>query len=225
MISLGYIHNGEVKAPFMRAVLDTLVNDRRHLIAGIHEAQSADIVENRNIVVRNFLATNNEWLWFVDSDMSFEPDTLARLLGDGSTSRPIRAAMAFSYVRRDAISPVPVWYDRIERGNYQFIRHFGDGWTQLLGVGMACTLIHRNVFTRLSTIYGDDQFTWFGRDEAVMNGHRVRLGEDLTFCARCARLEIPIWGHAGVRVKHWKTTALGFDQFAAVNKESRSGSN
>lgn len=216
-VAIGHIHNGEVKTPFMRSIYTALQWDfshQRHLRELI-SAESPDIIKNRNMVVRHFLTTSNAWLWFLDSDMVFEPDTLDRLLAAASVSRPIMAAMAFSQIDDEVNYPVPVWYQRDPAGEYRYIREFGDTPIRLAAVGMACCLIHRSVFERLAEVYGEDDFTWYGRDEAVLDGKRQRLGEDFTFCYRCSRLEIPIWGHAGVRTGHIKTVELGYQQFAA----------
>ena len=219
-VAVGHIHNGEVKAAFMRSLYGTLQWDFSHqlLIRDLISMESADIIKNRNTVVAAFLKTNNSWLWFVDSDMSFAPDTLQRLIDVASVSRPIMAAMAFSQVDDSANYPVPVWYALDGEGNYRYVRGFGDEPMRLAAVGMACCLIHRSVFERLADAYGGDDFTWYGRDQVILDGKRQRLGEDFTFCYRCARLEIPIWGHAGVRIGHLKTVELGYDQFAAKEK-------
>src|SRR6185312_15899992 len=140
----------------------------------------------RNEVVRKFLTTSNPWLWFVDSDMTFAPDTLDRLLAAASVSRPIMAALAFS--RMGDSGTVPVWFRRDGGGDYGCVRDFEESPLRLDAVGMACCLIHRSVFERIQEVYGDDDFTWYGRDQVTLGGKRQRLGEDFTFCYRCARL-------------------------------------
>ncbi len=46
----------------------------------IQGATSSGIVEGRNQVVKEFLGSTAEWLFFIDSDMGFEPNALEELM-------------------------------------------------------------------------------------------------------------------------------------------------
>src|SRR3954451_3931639 len=58
---------------------------------------SGDPSEARNRVTAHFLdKTETEWLWWVDADMGFEPDTLTRLLDAADPdARPVVGALCF----------------------------------------------------------------------------------------------------------------------------------
>lgn len=43
---------------------------------------TVDVSAGRNAIVRNFLETDGDWLWFIDDDMVFESDILMRLLAN-----------------------------------------------------------------------------------------------------------------------------------------------
>src|SRR5262245_58660550 len=56
------------------------------------------IAHNRNFAARLFLdKTDHEWLWFVDTDMGFEPDSVHRLLEVAdSVTAPVVGALCFA---------------------------------------------------------------------------------------------------------------------------------
>jgi hypothetical protein len=66
-------------------------------------------------------------------------------------------------------------------------------------------LIHRSVFEKL----GPNPY------EPLRNPTTGELiGEDLSFCARAAQLDIPIHVHTGVPTSHLKPVWMGEAQFA-----------
>jgi len=57
---------------------------------------SGDLVGARNEVVGYFLELDAEWLWWVDADMGFGPETLSRLIATADKkTRPIVGALCF----------------------------------------------------------------------------------------------------------------------------------
>jgi len=223
MVTLGYIHNGSVHAPFMRSVLNALSYDAEHqkLIQHISDASSSDICQNRNIIANGFLhKQTQEWLWFLDTDIVFEPDTLYRLLEFADAKeRPIVSGMYFSYLSHEIKFPLPLFFARTGDGEFTNVRRFHDQPIRIDGCGMGCCLIHRSVLAAMEDAYkGVDPWVWFGRDVVEIKGQLTRIGEDFTFCHRAAKLGFPIWGHAGIRVDHVKSRVESLGTFLQGNK-------
>ena len=99
--ALGYCHPGDVRNTFFMSIIGAFAYE-----AGTHgvpfliigeACPSGDLPESRNRVTAHFLDnTDAEWLWWVDADMGFEPDTLSRLLDAADpVARPVVGALCF----------------------------------------------------------------------------------------------------------------------------------
>src|SRR5206468_643087 len=87
-------------------------NYQRVVNGGGHLANSsgANITNARNEVVDAFLDQHDaDWLWFIDTDMTFDPDILDRLVKAAHPEkRPIVGALCFSL--KDGTRAVPTIY-------------------------------------------------------------------------------------------------------------------
>jgi hypothetical protein len=229
-VTVAYVHPDEVTASWHQSLMSLigfdLANEARVLRGGwvaVRCAASASIPEARNSVVETFLADRDaEWLWWIDTDMGFAPDTIERLLeaADPET-RPIVGGLCFARKHieddgmggwRAAIVPtIYDWADVPDTDGKGFISRSGyapDALVQCAGTGSACLLVHRSVYERI---------TASGRgacyDRVPNNGGMI--SEDLSFCLRAGALGIPVWVHTGVRTTHFKPAWIGEDDFLA----------
>lgn len=209
-----YLHDGDrVSHSFMRSVMNT---DRALLHGGSFTGiltRTGAIADSRNNATAHFLAeTDADWLWFVDSDMGWEPRALPALLGIAHPdSAPIVGAhcVALRHGEPDGMggyrtktqSTLFMWdglgfvaFDpRLER----------TGLVPVDGTGAACLLIHRGALTALRTdMPRDDWWTPIRGD-----GGRL-MGEDLSFSYRVMRAGLPMHVHMGVRTSHAKMVWL-----------------
>lgn len=180
------------------------------------QVSSVGVVEGRNGAVTAFLESDAEWLFFVDADMGFEPDTLERLLAVADElERPIVGGLCFGY---GALSsqvdygqavikhPFPTIFDLVdEPGEGPMFRprwsYLPNVVQQCAATGAACLLIHRSVLEKMADKFGAGQ--WFNR---MRHPEGTKLwGEDTSFCYRAAMLHIPVYVHAGVRTSHLKS--------------------
>jgi hypothetical protein len=79
-----------------------------------------------------------------------------------------------------------------------------DTLTQCSGTGSACILIHRSVFETL----GPNPYLPLRNPSTG-----ELLGEDLSFCARAAEHDIPVYVDAAVKTSHLKPIWMAEDQF------------
>jgi glycosyltransferase involved in cell wall biosynthesis len=178
------------------------------------QVSSVGVVEGRNGAVDAFLESSAEWLFFVDSDMGFEPDSLERLLAAADpVERPIVGGLCFGY---GSLSPDTDHGNAVIKHPFPTIFDLQDtdagpqfrprwGYTpgvvqQCAATGAAMLLVHRTVFERMADKFGDG--CWFNR---MRHPEGTKLwGEDTSFCYRAAMLSIPVFVHAGVQSSHLK---------------------
>lgn len=166
----------------------------------------------RNKVAEQFLESGADWLWVVDTDMGFAPDTLTRLLAVADpTDRPVMGALCFTNreVQSDGMggyrcTAVPAMYRWAEDadGRSGFTPAYDyppNTVVQVAGTGSACVLIHRGALERVAERDGP---SWYTR---LMNPSTGQLlGEDLSFCARLAQCGIPVHVDTSVKTTHLK---------------------
>lgn len=185
-------------------------------------SDASGIASARNTGCQRFLdETDHEWLWFVDTDMGFLPDTIDRLVDAADPSeRPVVGGLCFGLreVSYDGYGgrrcmPVPTLYQPARTA--EGVVGFTSRWTypenallQVAGTGAACLLIHRNPLEKLRAEFGD---TWFDR---VRYEDGVLISEDLSFCARLMQQGIPLFVHTGVKTTHHKQVWIADEDYS-----------
>ncbi len=181
------------------------------------------VADGRNRLARELLDSDAEWLWMVDADMGFNPDTLQRLHDAAHpTERPVVGALCFMWRRigsRDhrslelEASPTLWTYrrweddDGTERASWaNWPDYPPDRLVKVDATGGACLLIHRTVLERLKAERGEQ---WFTR----VHAHDTSYGEDMSFCLQCKAAGIPVHVHTGIGTSHKKQVHVDEDLF------------
>lgn len=242
-VVVGWCRRPEVSGEFFESLYATLLVDHnrpdpRLLGPGagfIGLASGPRIVDGRTQIVDSFLGNaairEAEWLWMLDTDMVFEPDTLYRLLDVADPiKRPIIGALCFAGGYSGEMWPTI----------YRLVKHDGhsgvervldyprDSLMPVGATGAACLLVHRSVLMAMARPHpaGFGTFPdgtpnphpWFV--EGINNGQS--FGEDVAFCMRANALKLPIHVHTGVKIGHVKTHVLDealFDERQAAGRE------
>src|SRR5690554_5484216 len=103
-VTLAYCHELEVAHSWHRSIVDLLGYDVSHhqrIMRGGYLAMRCgtnQLVEARNKVVSMFLEhRKSEWLFWIDTDMGFKPDTVDRLVEAADPKeRPIVGGLCFA---------------------------------------------------------------------------------------------------------------------------------
>jgi hypothetical protein len=234
-VTIAYVHSNEVAHSWHLSLLDLVGWDMAHdgrVIAGgwIGIRCGTDgLPAARNEGTMRFLATGNEWLFWVDTDMGFDASIVDELLAVADPAeRPIVGALCFAQREMNPdgksgfrVRAAPTIYDWGTQGDKQgFMTR--QTWepgivTRCSGTGSAAILIHRSVFDRIQEAYGP---VWYNRaPEAKPDADGVlkMMGEDLSFCMRAGALGIPVHVHTGVKTTHlkqmWLSEADYLDQY------------
>ena len=208
---LGYIHGGSVRSEFLESVLGAVMEGPAKIDGVLSVSSGPNISGARNRLAGMFLQDQAApWLFMCDTDMWFAPDTVARLIAAADpVERPVLGALCFSQNLDDSEGqPYSTMYELVEKGEgvgfARYKRWPEDTVVQVAATGAAALLIHRSVLERVEKAAGDRAAPWFRESQSG----RALIGEDLTFCLRCAAAGIPVHVHTGVKAGHMKTTML-----------------
>ena len=218
-VVIGYIHPGEVRGEFMDSVLRTVLRDagrkegRRITTEGggyLALSSGPRISSARNSIVRQFLDSpvlDADWLWMLDADMSFEPDTLDRLMEVADAKeRPIIGGLCFGGGRGRIF---PTMYELIDPSEndgeaIRYVTEWPEGAVvEVDATGAACLLMHRSVLEQMRERF-PEPVPWFA--ESIYKG--TEFGEDWTFCLRVRRLGHRIYVNTNAPIGHVKTVSL-----------------
>lgn len=229
-VSVGFLHPGEYAACFAESLQDILMAD----VAGAQrivshpygkmgkECGSGQIVAGRNKLAQVMCDESPaEWLFMVDSDMGFAPDTVERLIAAADPDeRPVVGALCFACktdgkgsfygIRYKAVPTLYEWFDDPEEGRVGFVAMMDyprDALVTVAATGGACVLIHRTVLERMRAKYGD---VWF---DQITHPTGTTFSEDMSFCLRLAALDIPLHVHTGIKTTHDKGFAFLDEDF------------
>lgn len=193
--------------------------------------RSMELAHARNTATAAFLASDSDWLLWIDTDIGFEPDALEKLLevADPETA-PVVGGLCFiegdfSHDFRGGLrsSLAPTLYDWawIEPhsgmpGTYKMLTR--QEWpanqvTRVGATGCGFLLTHRSVYERISAWLqesGGPPHIWF---ERIPGADGELCGEDISFCLRVHQIGLPVLVHTGVTTTHQKTAWYGVPDF------------
>jgi hypothetical protein len=226
-VVVAYIHDKQVTYSWHHSIIELLGHDVLHearVMRGGWIAMTAEtdgLADARNRAVATFLEERAaDWLFWIDTDMGFAPDTIDRLLEVADpVSRPIVGGLCFTQrqEKSDGMGgwrclATPTIFDWGHDGDAMgFVVKFdyAPGMVQqCAGTGSACILIHRSVFETIQETYGPH---WY--DRIPNPGMKRVVSEDLSFCMRANSLKVPVWVDASVQTTHQKTLWLAEDDY------------
>ena len=204
---IGYLHPGTVRAEFCASLLAVCMEGKTRIRTVAALESGPNISTGRNLIVRDFLQDNlAPWLFMCDTDMWFPADTVDRLI---AADKPVVGGLCWSL---DGGQRYPTMYELTERdtGVLAFTRYKDwpeDTVMRVPATGAACLLIHRDALLAVEKHSRDDPAAPWFRESAV-GAPLALMGEDMTFCLRCAAAGIPVHVHTGVKAGHMKTQML-----------------
>ena len=152
------------------------------------------INQNRNQLSEHALELGAEWIWYVDDDHCFHPDTLNRLLAHNVD------IVSGLYVRR--VAPfIPVIYDTMDADGEVIKHHFTAqdvGLRPVLATGGGCLLVRTRVLQTIGPPY------W--RFSQTPTGEMV--GEDIDFCQRARAAGFQVWCDMDAPIGHLTTVVV-----------------
>lgn len=233
-VAVGFIHPaGSLSPQFARClrmvvVREAAVPSLRRIVGEFDHESSANVSLARCKIVREFLAhpAKPDWLWMVDSDMTFPEDILDRLLAAADPKeRPIVGGLCFGVrplqvdghdVFSECLSTplelFPTVFSLDDDG--RMVHHFDYPENATFAVnstGAACLLVHRSVLADPRWTADGHPLPWFR--ESVLHGQVC--SEDHFFCLRAGSLGFPVHINTAARTGHVKTFVADEDLYRA----------
>lgn len=214
---------GDIEPRFVKSLVQLLAYDHHrggHVLdaGGFIALGTTNVAHGRNQIVANFLDHYEaDWLWFVDTDMEFAPDTLERLLASAHPKvRPIVGALCFALMKGDRQEVVPTLYTIRDGVPARVMNLPEPGVHEVAATGTGCLLIHRSVLETLRTHvppgqdrpYGETSWPWFRWSEWQNETGWDVMGEDLTFCFRAGEAGFPTHVDTRIEVGHVKPVVI-----------------
>ena len=208
---IGYVTGGWNRHEFTSSLLGICLEGKTPVDAVLVLESGPNISTARNKLCADFLARpgSPDWLFMADTDMVLGPDTVDRLIAAADpVDVPVLGGLCWSL---DGGKRVPTMYELVQKdaGVLAFTRpaRWPDSAVmRVSATGAACLLIHRSALERVRLHAGDVAAPWFR--ETAIGAPLSLMGEDMTFCLRCAAAGIPVHVHTGVKAGHMKTTML-----------------
>ena len=208
---IGHLTGGWERSEFSASVLAAVMEGPAEITQVLKVTSGPNISHGRNVLSRQFLEQDAaDWLFMCDTDMWFPADTVARLIEAADPAeRPVVGALCFSQNNDNGGGePYPTMYELVEQdGDLAFIRYKKwpeDALVRVSATGAACLLIHRSALEAVEKRADDLAAPWFRESQT----RTALMGEDMTFCLRCAAAGIPVHVDTRVKVGHMKTTML-----------------
>lgn len=216
-VAVGFVDHGTVRGEFAHDLF-LLGASRPGRFAGICNAQDNLISRGRNTVVKYFLESQADWLFFLDADQCFNPETFDALVEVADAEeRPVVTGLYFAIAKVPGLLyplPTPTVFTRKpgEVNRYDSIIHYPPNATiQVDACGAGIMLVHRSVFEKISAIAEPGfENCWF-QDRPLPDGEWI--GEDIDFCQKITSVGIKIFCHTGAVSPHIKNYLVEEDHF------------
>jgi hypothetical protein len=207
---IGFIHPGTVRAEFCASLLAVVMEGASHIETVLTLESGPNISTARNKLCDRFLRQHDAaWLFMADTDMVFPADTIDRLTGSADpVACPVLGAVCWS-LERGVKQATMYELTEASEGHLAFRRY--SSWPEntvmrVSATGAACLLVHRDALEAVEKHSQDPAAPWFR--ETAVGAPLALMGEDMTFCLRCAAAGIPVHVHTGVKAGHMKSTML-----------------
>lgn len=161
-----------------------MTNQRNDIKLEFSMVSNSLIYDAREYVAEQFMKSDNEYLMFIDSDMTFHPQSLQFLLRH---DKEFVTAKAFKRVHPYQ----PCFYTKVlyENGlpSLEVPTGYGEGLLPIEGAGLACALIKRSAFEKLEKPY------FFPLPN---------VGEDLSFCIKLKEAGVKMYCDTTLQFGH-----------------------
>lgn len=158
-------------------------------------------VEQVRNLIADWVVKGFDYLFSVDSDIAFPPDTLKKLLAHD------KDLVSGVYIQRNADAHVVELYEHTANGgttNIPWQKIQGKGLVRIAGCGFGCVLVKKEVFAKI----GYPQFKYHSALD-----HRNTVSEDVDFCAKAIAAGFELYTDTSIICDHIGSYTFKVKQF------------
>ena len=208
-VNISYVHPNIVMEGFARSLAQICLWPGNKIL-GLTSVSNPRHEVARNEAIRNFLESPSEWNMWIDTDMTFEHDSIEQLRATAlKHDADMVAGLAFIYKRgHNVIQPNAYSWNGAE--GFKEMEDYESGNVyEIDGTGSAFMLTHRRVYEAWDNEYWHQ--TWREHPETG-----EPMGHDLAFCYRATQVDgFKLLYDTGVETGHIKHFELREDNFRA----------
>ena len=187
IVCLSLISGGSIKTDTVSCLLDSVA----HLPAHIHLALPVGgyAAQNRTMAVKMALKANDTHIMFIDSDMIFPPDGMARLLGQDKDI----IGCNYNQRRVPLVSTVKIANEKgkLIKGSS---KNFPNKTFEVAALGTGFMLINLDVFKKIEKPWFFAGFQEDKKDDFIT--------EDVYFCRKAKDAGFQVWCDPTIDIKH-----------------------
>lgn len=207
VLVLGWCDNGYTDSLFT-SHLTALALKTAHTLdiqgVGIIQTIGGQIARQRQDLLRDFEASNAEWLLWVDSDIMIPYEAFELLWNSKDVeTRPVVCGVYFITMEMNQTlpQPYPCIFVKADDGKNKPVHPLPENELIPIDVaGLGFTLMHKSVAHKLRETYGNTTFSI-----TIGDNH---ISEDVSFFYKLKDLGIPVYAHTGALVPHVKRFLL-----------------
>ena len=183
--------------------------DLQMLESDAYIESGVNVSNRRNKAVKAFLESSTaDWLWFVDSDQVFPPDTMHRMVATAAANDVKILGAVIPIITSTGLMS-NVFIDNDEAITHvvldPFNEDFGEpGPKEFAATGCGCLLIHRDVLQAMHDEFGDHLSYFYEDRRPNKAGETKWMGEDLTFCLNAREFGYRVVVDTSISVGHHK---------------------
>ena len=207
-VTIGSCDSGDVNGGFAFSLIQLVQSRSSKLGPFVRVKGSGLLSKQRNRVVKQFLATQSDWLLMIDSDQQLPISSFDKLIEAAhDKERPVVAGLVFASFDVEGFPyprPVPTIFQDTAEGFLPLNNYDKDSLFEIDAAGTGCLLIHRSVLEAIQAdcdAHQGPDWAWFW--DGPINGEWI--GEDLQFSRRIKSLGFPIYAHTGAILPHSKS--------------------
>ncbi len=181
---------GTVPVKSFASITTLLMNSGRKFPINVLILESTIIFESRNILLEEFLKTNSDYAFFLDSDMIVPSDLIEKLV---EQDKDVISSLAFTRT----MPPRPAIRKKIGE-SYQTIEDYPqNALIEVDAVGLYSMLIKREAVQK---ILDQTKGNFF---DIKRNEKGELKGEDIIFCENIKKSGFKIFVHTGIKIGHY----------------------
>jgi FkbM family methyltransferase len=181
-----------------KSIYDLVVPDGYETTFQFFYGYNIDQVRN---LIADWVVKGFDYLFSVDSDIAFPPDTLARLISHN------KDMVSGLYIQRKPGEHILEVYEHNGRGgvvNIPYGKIAGMGLVEIASCGFGCVLVKGEVLRAID-------YPHFVYHSAI--DHVNTISEDVDFCRKALNKGFKIWADTNIKCQHIGSTTFTVDNF------------